>query len=410
MGGPGLSALLLFCWAGATWAELDESGRIHRGVDLILDCSLAKDDGHHWGLSASKLNMAPATLVLKQVPVPDDGMLDGFTDFPGVSEAQGDTPIAFEASVDQVQLPHAEVLLHAACQEKVVTCELSHLPQTGQEATSQGVAYFISSIQGTVLASVEFQVMTQTPSVQHSLGAFASLHCGFSVAPGSGPLQIEWRWQHQGQGRRVYSWEAGKGQALRAGAWMASTELLEAGNASLALPDLTLRDEGTYICQISTHQHQAQQIIHLSILETPKVRLNLVNEASSPTLFCSMTGYYPLDVSVSWSREEPGGSPTSANGAYFSNHRQSSVGTYSLSSSLQVEPSPKGATYRCQVSHVSLTEPIVLEIWVAPPEKGASMGFFIATGLFFLALLFLGFWRCQAIHVNPKSHGLQSMN
>ncbi|XP_043835398.1 tapasin-related protein isoform X4 [Dromiciops gliroides] len=301
MGGPGLSALLLFCWAGATWAELDESGRIHRGVDLILDCSLAKDDGHHWGLSASKLNMAPATLVLKQVPVPDDGMLDGFTDFPGVSEAQGDTPIAFEASVDQVQLPHAEVLLHAACQEKVVTCELSHLPQTGQEATSQGVAYFISSIQvsggefsvsmviktlpgkekgaplhpqlnlplspqGTVLASVEFQVMTQTPSVQHSLGAFASLHCGFSVAPGSGPLQIEWRWQHQGQGRRVYSWEAGKGQALRAGAWMASTELLEAGNASLALPDLTLRDEGTYICQISTHQHQAQQIIHLSIL------------------------------------------------------------------------------------------------------------------------------------------------
>ncbi|XP_036595400.1 tapasin-related protein isoform X2 [Trichosurus vulpecula] len=350
MGTPGLRALLLLCWAGATWA------------------------------------------------------------------------------VDQVQLPHAEVLLHAACQGKVVTCELTPLNQAGEEATSPEAAYFISTIQvsggefsvsmviktlggtekgaplhpklnlpltpqGTVLASVVFQVMTQAPSVQSSLGASPSLLCSFSMAPDSGPFQLEWRRQHQGQGQRVYAWTEGQGQALREGARLESRELLEAGNASLTLPGLTLRDEGTYICQISTPQHQAQQIIHLSILETPKVRLNLVNEDQPPTLFCTISGYYPLDVAVTWSREEPGCDPAPASGAYFSSHRQGSVGTYSLSSSLRVEPGPKGATFRCHVSHISLTEPIILEIWVGPPEKGASIGFFIATFLFLLGLLFLGLRR-----------------
>ncbi|KAM9102124.1 tapasin-related protein isoform 1-T3 [Sarcophilus harrisii] len=423
MGVPGLGALML-CWAAATCAELGEPGPPHRGVDLILDCSLTGEDGHGRGISASARDAAPATLVLKQVPVPDDGALDGFTDFPGVAAAQGDTPIAFEASVAQVQLPHAEVLLHAACQGKAVTCELSRLPQAGQESPARfvgavqvsGGGFSVSMVmktlgepeggaplhpqlnlpltpRGTVLASVEFQVMTQKPSVPASLGASASLPCGFSGAPGSGPIHIEWRRQHRGQGQRVYVWAGGQGQALREGARLEARELLEAGDASLTLPDLTLRDEGVYICQISTAQYQAQQIIQLSILETPKVRLNLVDEALPPTLLCAVAGYYPLDVAVSWTREEPGGAPTPASGASFSSHRQSRAGTYSLSSSLRAEPGAQGATYTCQVAHVSLPEPITLEIWVGPPEQGARLGTFLATGLFFLALLFLGLRR-----------------
>lgn len=54
---------------------------------------------------------------------------------------------SFSLAVDQVQLPHAEVLLHAACQDKVVTCELTPLNQAGEEANSPEVAYFISTVQ-----------------------------------------------------------------------------------------------------------------------------------------------------------------------------------------------------------------------------------------------------------------------
>lgn len=86
-------------FSSAAW---DEFGGPRRGVDLILDCVLAKEDGHGWGISARPLNVAQATLVLKQVPVLDDGTLDSFTDFPGVPEAKEDNPIAFEASGEKL--------------------------------------------------------------------------------------------------------------------------------------------------------------------------------------------------------------------------------------------------------------------------------------------------------------------
>ena len=100
---------------------------------------------------------------------------------------------------------------------------------------------------------------------------------------------------------------------------------------------------------------------------SPKVRLSLVNTASPATLICSVAGYYPLDVSVTWTREEQGGSPAPVSGASLSSLRQSPAGTYSISSSLTAEPGPAGATYTCQVTHVSLEEPLGAHTWVAPP-------------------------------------------
>ncbi|XP_056659981.1 tapasin-related protein isoform X2 [Monodelphis domestica] len=397
MGAPGLLSLLLLCGLGAPCAEAEEPEGPRREVDLILDCSLAAEEaGRPWGAASSE-----STLVLKRVPVPDDGTLDGFTDFPGVSAAAEEPPVALEASVDQVHLPRAEVLLHAACQGLAVTCELSRLLH--QAAPDSDSAYFIGSIRvaeaqfgaslvmraprgaaegaplhprlklplsprGTVLASVEFLVMTPAPSVQASLRSSVALPCLFSLAPGSGPALVEWRRQHRGQGQRVLEWAPGQGQgrAVREGARLEAGDAAEAGDASLTLPGLTVGDEGAYICQISSPTHQAQQILLLSVLEPPRVRLSLAREAGAPGLLCSISGYYPLDVAVSWSRQEPGEPASPASGASFSSHRQSSAGTYSLSSAIPAEPGPRGATYRCHVTHVSLPEPVTLDIWVAP--------------------------------------------
>lgn len=103
---------------------------------------------------------------------------------------------------------------------------------------------------------------------------------------------------------------------------------------------------------------------------SPKVRLSLLNAAPPATLICNVAGYYPLDVSVTWTREEQGGSPAPVSGASLSNLRRSPAGTYSISSSLTVEPSSVGATYTCQVTHVSLEEPLGAHAWVAPPGMG----------------------------------------
>lgn len=107
---------------------------------------------------------------------------------------------------------------------------------------------------------------SETQTLNHLLGSSVSLHCSFSMAPDLDLTGVEWRLQHKGSGQLVYSWKTGQGQAKRKGATLEPEELLRAGNASLTLPNLTLKDEGTYICQISTSLYQAQQIMPLNIL------------------------------------------------------------------------------------------------------------------------------------------------
>lgn len=108
---------------------------------------------------------------------------------------------------------------------------------------------------------------------------------------------------------------------------------------------------------------------------SPKIRLSQVNKALPSTLTCHATGYYPLDVAVTWTREELGGNLTSLSEASFSSLRQSTAGTYSISSSVTADPGPAGATYTCKVTHVSLEEPLEASMWVAPQGMGYPYAF-----------------------------------
>lgn len=136
----------------------------------------------------------------------------------------------------------------------------------------------------------------------------------------------------------------------------------------------------------------------LNILAPPKIQLHLANKDPLPSLVCSIAGYYPLDVGVTWIREELGGIPAQVSGASFSSLRQSTMGTYSISSTVMADPGPTGATYTCQVAHVSLEEPLTTSMRVLPnPEQRGTLGVIFASIIFLSALLlFLGLHRQQA--------------
>lgn len=68
-----------------------------QATDIVLDCFLVTDDRHR-GAFGSSGDRQKALLVLKQVPVLDDGSLEGITDFQVSTVAKDDAPIIFEAS------------------------------------------------------------------------------------------------------------------------------------------------------------------------------------------------------------------------------------------------------------------------------------------------------------------------
>uniref|UniRef100_A0A8C9KHW7 TAP binding protein like n=1 Tax=Panthera tigris altaica TaxID=74533 RepID=A0A8C9KHW7_PANTA len=134
--------------------------------------------------------------------------------------------------VNLVQIPQAEALLHADCNGKEVSCEISHYLLQATEKKASFIANVqvpgggpsVSMVmkvlrdaengavlhptlklplspQGMVQTAVELQVTTQTPLLNFLLGSSASLHCGFSVALGLDLTGVEWRLQHKGHGR-----------------------------------------------------------------------------------------------------------------------------------------------------------------------------------------------------------------
>ncbi|NXH73304.1 TPSNR protein, partial [Hydrobates tethys] len=418
-----------------------------RKVDIALGCSYVGA-----GASGGSSSKHPATLVLRGTSVRDDGNWGDVTEYK-VPQANPDSssPIVFEASAQSVSIPHAESLLHADCDGEEVNCEIS--PYSSQQA-GEGpcrTSWFMATLQlsggisialvlrgphcgsweeehgatqhpklripmskeGTLLTTVEFQSSSRNTSLRTHLGSLVTLDCRFALAPSSSLSSLEWRRQHQGSGHSLFQYQVGsKGPAAQPKVHVDVAELLGSGDASLNLQGVSVGDEGTYICLVSTPLHQAQHIIQLHVAEPPRVRViptavSLERDVTT-TLTCNIAGYYPLDVSVSWTQKTPeDDAEIPLSNARFSNHRQSRDGTYSITSYLSISSATARApaTYTCHVSHVALAEAISVSAHLKAPEQTGSEGLvggFIAT-IVFIVVLFVVLRRRAA---KPKPEQL----
>ncbi|NXW41375.1 TPSNR protein, partial [Nyctiprogne leucopyga] len=410
-----------------------------REVDITLGCSyLGEDGGGLLRVLGGSASEHPATLVLRGVSVRDDGNLDDVTEYKVPQEnPDSSSPIVFEVSAQSVPIPHAESLLHADCDGEEVNCEISPYSSQGAGEGPCRPSWFMATLQlpsrisialvlrgphcfsqeeeeehdatlhpklripmskeGTVLTTVEFQSSSCNTSLHAHLGSSVTLDCHFALAPSSSISSLEWRRQHRGSGRSLFWYQVGStGPAAQPKVHVDVTELLGSGDASLSLQGVSVGDEGTYICLVSTPLHQAQHTIQLRVAAPPRVHMipAVVSfERDVMTLTCNIAGYYPLDVSVSWTQKTPEDEvEIPLSNVHFSSHRQSRDGTYSITSYLSISSATvqAPATYSCHVSHVALAEPISVSAQLKVPEQTGSglVGGFIAT-IIFVVVLFI---------------------
>ncbi|XP_078394159.1 tapasin-related protein-like, partial [Cetorhinus maximus] len=433
-----------------------ESG-LRQAADLVLDCWYIEDSS---GLGAigGAFNRDKALLILRNISISGDEETSAWTNYEVRDEDR--EHIIFEALVSDIPIPDGDALLHADCEGQEVTCDISMLegPSGEPEGEEKPRTTFIGGLRiagiglgvslvfrtipvseeeggerrinerlnvelsatGTIPLSVEFVLYTHTANLRTTLGRNLLLDCGFLGAdPNS--VSLEWRVQHKGAGRIIYTLAGGQGGPEREGTSIQHEGVYSEGNVSLHLLDFTVKDEGTYICIVKGDRGHAQQAIVVEVMEPPRVVLkpeSLRFEVGvRQDLSCEISRYYPLDVSVSWSEESEANDvgPLALSGVSYSSHRRNKDGTYNLSSQVSVTPTLEGAAsvYTCEVSHISLEDPLRVSLRLHTPTgfPMAIPGFIVSSVLFLLALLH--FCRpSQGIRVSwsPSLRGLELLS
>ncbi|XP_076010931.1 tapasin-related protein isoform X2 [Genypterus blacodes] len=413
-------------------------------ADVVLSCALLDEGGLSGMAGGALFTRTQATLVLRDVAVSSDQTEETLTPFIPPSVPDPDF-ILLEVKVSSPEIPNAEMLLHADCNEQEVMCEISrYFPRGSQE--TPGPAYFMVSISvegeefstalilqtlpveknhsggetliqnklglplsqsGSVLTEVAFLVFSGVKSVSGPLRSDVLLNCGFrqQEMPSTQEVVIEWRRQHRGQGQKVLEMKTrlddAEGSTLvhteRPGSAMDVPLVASENNASMSLTKLRISDEGTYICTVSIGLFHAQQVIQLHITQPPHVSLSeqklVLNTKTPQMLSCHCSKYYPLDAQMEWLSSSTGETEPTVlpHQGSLTSHRLHGDGTYSLTSHLPLPSSiTAGTTITCRVSHAALSSPLSVSVLVEHPEPDSYwffVGLLVITVLFFYQVM-----------------------
>lgn len=405
-------------------------------ADVVLTCSLVEEAADLGG-RGSPFSRTPATLVLRDIPVTSEEE-ETLTPFvpPSVPDPAA---IMFEARVTSPQIPNAEVLLHADCNDLEVVCEISSYSPRGS-SDRPSAHFFMASISvgeadfsctlvlqtlapgessmvhprlalplsptGTLLTEVVFLMFSSSMSVPGMVHGEALLHCGF-LQKDKAPMQeveVAWRLQHRGRGVRILEVKARSDdpeggssvEVKRLNSSVDPAKVVRGGDASLTLYGLKVSDQGTYICSIAVGPFYGQQVVQLRIRQPPTVSLSdttLTQTGSPQTLSCRCRQYFPLDVEMKWTSQSPTDPEpvVLTDQGSLSSHQQHGDGTFSLTSRLTVPADvPVGTKIICTASHPALETPVSLSALVQASEAVhylGILGFLVVTGLFFYQVI-----------------------
>ncbi|RXN12443.1 tapasin-related -like protein [Labeo rohita] len=272
----------------------------------------------------------------------------------------------------------------------VITTFLRHTTVAPAEVKEDFLQWNKINDRDLLTTSAAMVILTRTPSVEVGLLKEPNLDCRFAVDHKLPHVTVEWNLQKHGKRSTLFSYSSRTGKIEGRGV---AVKAIAAGNVSFKLPPTRKDSEGTYICSVMVPPLIGSLDIPLTLSEQPRVSINVDSTLSVvlgtyQKLKCDAERYYPLDVSIEWYREPPGGSPIPSllENVLHSSHQLHKDGTHSLSAIFYLRPrmEDSGYTYTCRVSHQSLLTPIYksFSLIVTDPDSTlwyiTEIGFIIA--------------------------------
>ncbi|XP_053328712.1 tapasin [Spea bombifrons] len=209
--------------------------------------------------------------------------------------------------------------------------------------------------------TVSLVVHSPSKTFYAHLGEPASLPCDVWRGP-QARFAVEWRHRAEGEGKVLYAYDGYQDRVEEEcpSCKMNFTALHSHGDASLLLDNVTVEDQGTFLCTVYLPYVRAQREIQVKVTAVPQVTF-LPESPFAPsgeklTLTCEVSHFHPFEISVEYLVQLPGESHWSlVPGVSLSPHAEKQDGTFSLTAFLDIIASPElhGARYSCRVRHVS---------------------------------------------------------
>uniref|UniRef100_A0A452I6W5 Ig-like domain-containing protein n=1 Tax=Gopherus agassizii TaxID=38772 RepID=A0A452I6W5_9SAUR len=164
------------------------------------------------------------------------------------------------------------------------------------------VNWFISTLLFQFILFMSFQVLVPAGPLSAPLGGTVLLSCHLSPALSAQAMQVKWSRPQLGQDVHVYLPDGTEVQGER---YRGRTELLrdriQSGSLALRIWNLTLRDEGRYLCDFQSDTYFSDATLELHLTSSgsdPLLDVSLYKD-QGVSVTCLSAGWYP-EPNVLW--------------------------------------------------------------------------------------------------------------
>ncbi|PIO28506.1 hypothetical protein AB205_0130960, partial [Aquarana catesbeiana] len=130
------------------------------------------------------------------------------------------------------------------------------------------------------------------------------------------------------------------------------------GKASLTIRNVTIANHGTYKCLVTYSPDRMSREIQLNVEAKPTVKIHnkYLDKNDKNVVDCSITGFFPREIRVTWLRNNI----EILNKSEIGTFQMDADGTFRVNSSIVLTPAQiqDHPFIACQVEHVSQPEPI----------------------------------------------------